>query len=428
MKKVLFVALGLLVGLAAAAFSPALVAQVASSFGNAAAEQPNKDKHSEADGHAETDGHAEGGEEDGHGHEEAGQGHEGEEGVVHLTEEQISGAGITTAPVSGGELVKTLAVPGTVTAESNRLAHVASKVSGTLKEIRKQLGDPVEAGEVVALVESREIAEAKSEFLAALRAEKLVRTTFEREKGLWEKRISAQQDFLEAQNTAEEAQIRLDLARQRLAALGLLMPEIEALPGQASADLRVQEVRAQIAGHVIDRSAVLGEFIEANADLLTVADTANLWVEMSVPPADVHWIQKGHRVAVSNPSGITGEAQIVFVSPVVDADTRSVRVIAAMTNDDHRWRLGDFVTARIRTEAHPVDVMVPREAVQKVEGESVVFVRTEEGFEKREIVLGKSDETSAEVVFGLDPGEIIAVGSTFVLKAEFGKSEAEHAH
>lgn len=414
MVRYLVVPLAVLGGFALAVLSPGLVTRLAaslSSYGSAAAEQA--EPHGEADGH----GRGAGGEDE-----------HGEEGVVHLSEQQIAAAAIAVAPATGGELVKSLAVPGTIAANADRLAHVASKVPGTLKEIRKQLGDTIRSGEVVALVESREIAEAKSEFLAAIRAEQLARTVFQREKGLWEKRISAQQDFLEAQNAAEEAQIRLDLARQKLVALGLQDSEIGGLPKQPPADLRIQEVRAQIGGKVIDRAAALGEFIEANADILIVADLSNLWIEMTVSPADVPFIRQDQTVAVTSAAGATGEAQIMFVSPVVNPDTRSVRVVAAMPNREQRWRPGDFVTARIRTEAQPVDLIVPRQAVQTMGGESIVFVRTDEGFEKREIVLGRGDEDTVEVVFGLDPGEIIAVANTFVLKAELGKSEAGHAH
>ena len=75
-----------------------------------------------------------------------------------------------------------------------------------------------------------------------------------------------------------------------------------------------------------------------------------------------------------------------------------------------------------------MDVLVPRAAVQEIGGESVVFVRTPEGFEKREVVLGRGDQDGVEVVFGLDPGERYAAANTFVLKAELGKSEAEHSH
>lgn len=149
---------------------------------------------------------------------------------------------------------------------------------------------------------------------------------------------------------------------------------------------------------------------------------------MTVSPADVPFIRQGQTVTVTSGAGQTGEANIIFISPVVNADTRSVRVVAAMANGEQRWRPGDFVTARIQTESQPVDLIIPRKAVQTVEGEAIVFVRTDEGFEKREIVLGRGDDETVEIVFGLDPGEVIAVENTFVLKAELGKSEAGHAH
>jgi cobalt-zinc-cadmium efflux system membrane fusion protein len=77
----------------------------------------------------------------------------------------------------------------------------------------------------------------------------------------------------------------------------------------------------------------------------------------------------------------------------------------------------DAVTARI-----------PKQALQTVEGKRVVFVRTEDGFEKREVETGKSDDEAVEIVAGLQPGDEIAVSNTFLLKAELGKNEAEHDH
>ena len=74
------------------------------------------------------------------------------------------------------------------------------------------------------------------------------------------------------------------------------------------------------------------------------------------------------------------------------------------------------------------NVLVPRTALQTVEGKQVIFVRTAEGFEKREVVLGRIGVDTAEVIAGLAPGEKIAVSNTFVLKAELGKNDAEHAH
>ena len=108
--------------------------------------------------------------------------------------------------------------------------------------------------------------------------------------------------------------------------------------------------------------------------------------------------------------------------------TRSARVIAEIDNKDLTWRPGSYVTAQILVEEQTVDLRVPRSALQTVAGETVLFVRTADGFEKRAVALGAGDDQSVEIVFGLDAGENIAVANSFVLKAELGKAEAEHAH
>ena len=86
------------------------------------------------------------------------------------------------------------------------------------------------------------------------------------------------------------------------------------------------------------------------------------------------------------------------------------------------------MTAGILVEEQKASLVVPKSALQTVGKEAVVFVRTPEGFEKREVALGRSDGQSTEIVFGLDAGEEIAIANTFTLKAELGKSEASHAH
>lgn len=365
---------------------------------------------------------------DAHGHAQGGGEESGEEGGIHLSDEQVKAARIEVAPAAAGTLSRSVTVPGTVSANADRLVHVAAKVPGTLKEIRKRLGEAVKEGELIATMESRDIAEAKSEYLASMRSEQLARTTYEREKSLWQKRISAQQDYLEAGARAEEARIRVDLARQKLETLGLQEAEITRLAKPPTDDLRILEVRAPIGGRIIERKPGLGALIEANADIFIVADLSSVWVEMTVPPGDLPFVKEGQKITVVNAAGNKTDGEVIFVNPVIDADTRSARVVAQVANADQMWRPGEYVTARLHTDTQPAAIVIPRDAVQKIGDEAVVFVRNKEGFEKREIVLGRLDEEIVEVVFGLDPGEVLAVSNTFVLKAELGKSEAAHSH
>ncbi|MDN3563565.1 efflux RND transporter periplasmic adaptor subunit [Paeniroseomonas aquatica] len=367
---------------------------------------------------------------DGHGHK-PGESHGGEaapEGSIRMTEAQIAGAAIELADAVPGAVVRRVSLPGTVAANADRLARVPARVAGIVTALHKRLGDQVAAGEVLALIESAEIATVKGEYLAALRTTELARVTFEREQRLWQRKVSAEQDFLKARTDWQEAQIRLDLSRQKLAALGLGQAEVEALPRQPIEALRRQEVRAPIAGRVTARPIVLGAAVAAEAEVYTVADLATVWVEMAVPPADLSFVKEGMSVRVRGEGETRAEGRLVFLSPVLDPETRSARAVVELPNPENTFRPGGYATADVATAEQPVDVLVPRGAVQQIEGESVVFVRTPDGFEKREVVLGRGDQDAVEVVFGLDAGERYAAGNTFVLKAELGKSEAEHSH
>lgn len=363
---------------------------------------------------------------DGHGHAE-GEGH-GEEGHISMTAEGIEAAGIRVAAVGGGTLVSRAAVPGVLSASQDRQARVTARLGGIVAEVRKTLGDEVRTGDVLAVLESREAADAKGEFLAATRSAALAETTLARETRLWRQRISAEQEFLQARTAAEEARIKVDLGRARLAALGLTDAEIGALARQPAATLRRLELRAPLAGRVTARNAVLGASVAADAEVFSVADLSVLWVELTIPPRDLPLARQGQNVTITGEGETRTEGKIVFLSPVLDPETRSARAVAEIPNAEGNWRAGGFATAHLATAEQAVDVLVPRDAVQEVEGKKVVFVRNEEGFELREVETGREDAQGYEIIFGLDAGTEVAVGNAFVLRAELSKSEAGHAH
>ncbi len=385
------------------------------------------DKGKEEHGHGHESEHAE----DEHGHEEGHGGGEhghGEEGVIKLDAAQISAAGIKISEAEAGNLAKEVNVPGKIVAAADRMAQIVPKVEGVVTEARKNLGDTVEKGEVLALIESREMAEAVADYLAAKRAEELTRTMYEREKGLWEKKITAEQDYLNAKNAHQEAKIRFDLTRQKLRALGHDNETLKTYDSVEAADkLRFHEIRSPLAGRVIARELTLGEFVDSTHAAFTVADLSVVWVETAIAPGDLPFVKESQAVVISG-SGGKAEGKLIFISPAIDPETRSAKAIIELDNKDGNWRAGDFASAAIATAAQNAGVMVPKEAVQSIEGKNVVFVRNEEGFEKREVTLGREDSRHVEVVTGLKPGEPVATSGTFTLKAELGKSEAEHAH
>ena len=349
--------------------------------------------------------------------------------IVKLSPEAVAAAAIDVAPAGRGAIARSILVPGSIIPEADRIAHVAVKLSSIVAELRKNIGDPVAKNEVVAVLESREVADAKSEYLAARLTNDLQQDLFARDKTLWDKRVSSEQQFLRSRNDAARAQMRNDIARQKLFALGLTESEIASLPDQPEALLRRQDVRSPISGDVVERKVELGVAVgrdNLETELFVIADLDRVWVELAVSPGDVPLVRIGQAVRVTT-WGTADEAKgkVIFIGPMLDKDTRSARVLAEIDNAGGLWRPGSFVSAAIAIEERPVTLAVPVGAIQTMDGGPVAFVRTPDGFQKRPVVVGQSDDRALEVVSGLSLGEPVAVRNTFLLKAEMLKGAEE---
>jgi membrane fusion protein, heavy metal efflux system len=349
--------------------------------------------------------------------------------TIKLTGEQIETAGIELAPVQDGKLVTRILAPGTIVPHADRIARVSVKLSATVAELRKKLGDRVAKDEVVAVLESREVASAKSEYLAARLTSDLAKDIYSRDKDLWDRRVTSEQLLLRSRNAVAQARMSLDMARQKLFAIGLTEKEVAALPEQPEVALRRQEVRAPMAGRVVDRKVDLGAAVgrdNLETELFTIADLDRVWVDLAVSPTDLPLVGEEQTVTVAA-HGLAYRAvgRIVFISPMLDREAHSARVVAEIANSDGNWRPGSLVHATIDVGEHAAPLAVPTSAVQTIGKSQVVFVRTPDGFERRAVTLGHSDDRISEIVAGLVVGETIAVTNTFALKAEFLKSLAD---
>ena len=348
--------------------------------------------------------------------------------VVPMTDERIKLAQIEQAKAEPGDIARRLTVPGTVVPDADRVAHVSVKLAGTVAELRKNIGDDVVKGEVLAVLESREVADAKSEYLAARLANELQQDLASRDKLLWEGRAIPEQQHIKSRNAAAQSAMRFDIARQKLMALGVEDREIAEIPKASEGSLRQQYIRAPISGRLVERKVELGTAVgrdNLETELFVIVDLSRVWVELSVPSADLALVREKQGVDVSARNGQAAKAQVMFVSPLLDKETRAARVVATLENPDRAWRPGTFVTAAIALAQKQAAVVIPATAIQTMDGRKIVFVRTADGFEKRDVNLGERDGRLVEVLSGLSPGETIATTNTFSLKAELSKPADE---
>jgi cobalt-zinc-cadmium efflux system membrane fusion protein len=343
--------------------------------------------------------------------------------LIRLTPEQIVAAKIETARVGPGALGRRLIVPATIKPDPDQLARVAAKVSGVVAQMRKRLNAEVAQHETIAVIDSREVADAKSEYLAATVNYDLQAQLFQREKRLFERGITAEVLFLKAKATYTEAKLRNELARQKLAALDLSEAEIASLSGQSIERLREKEIRAPISGRVIERLVNIGQPVTAETQIYVLADLSVVEADLAVPLASLASIRKGQPVTLTTPDGHRLEGQVSIISAIVTPETRTGHVVASFKNRDFALNPGILVNAEIALAQAPVDVMIPRIAIQTIHNEPTVFVKVAGGFEKRSVETGDGDEASVEIVKGLKAGEAIAVVNSFLLKAEAGKNE-----
>lgn len=392
----------LLIGLmAAVAFA---VQHLGSPFGTSA----NGSGSTPEPGHAE---HAE--------HEE-----EGEEGHVKLTPEALKNADIEVATAGPGDVNVTLSLPGEVSLNLDAVAHVTPRVAGTAREVLKHVGETVKKGELLATMDSRDLAEAQREFLASKERLSLAEATFARAEQLQKENISAEKDYLQAKQGLAEARIEQRSSAQKLQAIGG--------GGRGGGYALV----APFAGTIIERHVTVGEVLTETTRAFTIADLSTIWVNVTVYAKDLPLVAVGQNAEV-RAEGIAEAAHgtIAFLGQVVGEQTRSANARVVLKEPGPAWRPGLFATAEVVVDRAKSPVVIPDAAVQSVEAKDVVFIQEGDAFELRPVVLGRKGRGLApqqdqivEILDGLKAGERFVSKNSFILKAELGKSEAGHEH
>lgn len=361
--------------------------------------------------------HAHDGKQDeGHG-EEGGEAHAEQTGSLHLSAAQIEAAGVQLVVAGPMTLGTAISFPGEIRFDEDHTAHVVPRVPGVVEAVQAELGQAVKRGQVLAVVASQQISELRSEQQAAQRRLELARLTFKREQQLWQERISAEQDYLQARQALQEAEIALDNARQKVAAVA-----------PAGAGNRY-ELRAPFDAVVVEKHLTVGEVVDETSNAFTLSDLSRVWATFAVTPGDLGRVTTGRNVTVSAPDlGAEVQGKVNYVGNLLGEQNRAATARATLANPDGAWRPGLFVTIAVNIERFDAAVVVPEAALQTWEEQTVVFARTEEGFEARPVKTGRRDAGQVEITEGLAAGTQVAAAGSFVLKSELGKGSAEHSH
>lgn len=346
---------------------------------------------------------------------------ESEEGKIELSDAQAKAAGIKIDTAAPARIRSAFQLAGEIRFNEDRTAHVVPRLPGVVESVSANLGQQVKKGQVLAVIASSDVSEMRSQFLSAQRLQTLAKVTYEREKKLWQDKISAEQDYLQAQQAFREAEIATQNARQKLAAIG-------ASTGAPGA-LNRYELRAPFDGAIVEKHIALGEAVKEDSNVFMISDLSSVWAEIIVPAKDLGIVRVGERATVKATSiGSVSTGTVSYVGSLLGEQTRTAKARVTLANPSMAWRPGLFVNVELTSDERNAAVAVLADAIQTVNDSQTVFVKIDGGFVGQLVTTGRSDGKYTEILTGIKPGTAYAASGSFVVKAEQGKGSAEHAH
>lgn len=361
-----------------------------------------KDEHASKAGGAERDEH-------------------GDESVIKLSDAQVQTAGIVVAQAAPAMIGTVSQLPGEIRFNEDRTAHVVPRLAGVVESVRVDLGQQVKRGQALAVIASSALAEMRSELLASQKRLGLAQTTYQREKKLWQDKISAEQDYLQAQQALREAEIAVQNARQKLDAFGAAANNGDALNSYT--------LRAPFDGIIVEKHLALGEAVKEDANVFTLSDLSTVWAEIIVSARDLDVVRVGEKATVKATSlDSVATGTIAYVGSLLGEQTRTAKARVTLQNPSMAWRPGLFVNVELVRGAQQVPVAVRADALQTLDSKTTVYAKVNGGFKAMPVKTGRNDGKLVEITEGLAAGTPYAASGSFVLKAEQGKGSADHDH
>jgi membrane fusion protein, heavy metal efflux system len=334
--------------------------------------------------------------------------------VVKVSAQVVREARISTVRAEERKLSATLDLTGQVVPDPDAIALLSARVSGRVVKVLVREGDHVNAGQVVVIVSSPELARLRSDYAAQTAKASAARQNAQRLRALVSERLGAEQDAVSAAAEATTAEAARDGTARTIRGMGASLAGGE--------DPSLFQIASPIAGQLVQRSAAPGQVVAPDATLATVADLSRIWFQAQLFEKDLARVREGAEAEVR----LNGYPEVVFPAKVariasqVDPQMRALTVRLALQDEGNRVRLGLYGTARIAVsgEEDEPHVVVPASAVTEIEQRKVLFVRRPDGdFEMRPVKTGKEASGGVALLFGVRPGEEVVVSGVHNLKS-----------
>lgn len=353
---------------------------------------------------------------------------------IELTEAALHTIPLKTVRVQRRGLAQEIRATAVIKPNENRLAQVSPRIAGKAIEVTALLGDVVEPGQTLALLDSLELGERKAAFLQARTNLDVARRNYEREERLFQQRISSEKEYLETKGEFERSQAAFQAVREALRLLGLTDAAIDKVSWERKGNLLSSfPLVAPFAGTVVEKHITVGELLKPEDKPYTIVDLTTVWVLLDIYEKDVRRAGMGAevRIAVDAYPGEAFHGKVTYVSDLLDETTRTAKARVEIPNHERRLKPGMFVTATLSAPVPgaPAVIAIPTSALYQVHGRDVAFVQEGEGsFVARDVRLGQRAGPDVEVLDGVREGELVVTDGGFALKSSLLKEEMGEEH
>jgi cobalt-zinc-cadmium efflux system membrane fusion protein len=282
-------------------------------------------------------------------------------------------------------------------------------------------------------IEGLEVGEIKSDFIKARAQLTYAEAAFERQKTLLAEKVGSQKAYLEAQAEYNKALAGFDAEDKRIHSIGLTDSDVLTFveggsSGKDSHTGGVLPIKSPITGTVVERNVVIGQLVDASTTAFRIINTSTLWADGRAYEKDIPALTQRPEVTLTV-TAFPGEeftGEVIYVAPVVDPQSRTITVRAAIPNRGGRLKPQMFGDLRVSTGGNISGIMIPADAVQRDGTDSYVFIATSDTtFERRDIQIGVTQQNMLSVKQGVRPGERIVTNGSFQLKSELLKETLE---
>jgi RND family efflux transporter MFP subunit len=256
---------------------------------------------------------------------------------------------------------------------------------------------------------------------------KLAQQSYDRNKQLYEQKITAGKNFQSAEHDLEVAKAAgensvngtkaaLVAARRKLLILGLNDATIDALAKKT--DLAATfSLNSPIDGIVVERNATIGASVGTDANLFKIIDLSRVWIDADVFEKDLPRVRPGQEVKLTVTAfpQSTFSGRVILINSVVDPETRTVKVRTEVANPDGRLKPDMFANVQIVTDLNRAAISIPQSAVLNDEGKTIVFVAAGNGYQKRQVQAGIQNNDRVEIVDGINAGDKVVVKGNYLL-------------